>query len=130
MGIFKQFKDMATMVNAAPGLIDQAQQLQAQAQVYQQGVDMQAMNAQAMHALTAEPQPGNLEPIAGVDLTTYARIVKGISAYGYDQSKLTYVAATFGVAAPAWEQAEAGWAARIQADCGVGRRFNEIYQAV
>lgn len=130
MGIFKQFKDMATMVNAAPGLIDQAQQLQAQAQVYQQQFDMQAMNAQAMNALTAEPQPGNLEPIAGVDLEKYARIVKGISAYGYDQSKLVYVAGTFGVGSEAWAQAEAGWAARIQADRGVGRRFNELYQAV
>lgn len=125
MGLFKQLGDMVTMVNAAPALIDQAQQLQAQAGAYQQ-----QMNMQAAAALGAEPAPGALEPIAGVDLHAYAQIVKGIGAYGYDQSKLVFVAASFGVGAEAWEEAQAGWAARIQADRGVGRRFNEIYQAV
>lgn len=125
MGIFKSFKDMATMVNAAPGLIDQANQLQAQAQTYQQ-----QMTVQATQAMFAEPQPGALEPIAGVDLEKYARISKGIAPYGYDPAKLPIVAATFGVNAQNWETAQAGWAARIQADRGVGRRFNEIYQAV
>lgn len=125
MGLFKQLGDMVTMVNAAPGLIDQAEQLQAQAGVYQQ-----QMNMQAAMTLSAEPAPGNLEPIAGVDLHKYAQIVKGLGAYGYDQSKLTLVAASFGVGAQDWEQAQAGWGARIQADRGLGRRFNEIYQAV
>ncbi|MGX5696849.1 hypothetical protein ACWKWP_11675 [Agromyces soli] len=125
MNLFKQFGDMAQMVKAAPGLIDQANQLQAQSEQYRQQMDIQAVQA-----MTAEPQPGNLEPIAGVDLERYARISKGIAAFGYDASRLPAVAATFGVDAASWDTAAAGWAARIQADRGVGRRFNEIYTAV
>ena len=124
MGLFKQLGDMAAMVKAAPGLIDQANELAAQASVYQQRMDTQS------GPLTAEPLAGNLEPIAGVDLERYARIVKGVAAYGYDHSKLVFVAASFGVNDASWEAAQAGWAARIQADRGVGRRFNEIYLAV
>ncbi len=125
MSIFKQFGDMAQMVKAAPGLIDQANQLQAQSEQYRQQMDIQAVQA-----MSAEPQPGNLEPIAGVDLERYARISKGIAAYDYDAAQLPAVAATFGVDRASWDAAAAGWAARIQADRGVGRRFNEIYTAV
>ncbi|GAA1941498.1 hypothetical protein [Agromyces allii] len=125
MGLFKQFGDMAQMVKAAPGLIDQANTLQAQSAQYQQ-----QMNAQAAYAMTAEAAPGALEPIAGVDLERYARISKGIAAYGYDAAMLPTVAAMFGVDGPSWDAAAAGWGARIQADRGVGRRFNELYSAV
>ncbi|UOQ88236.1 hypothetical protein MUN74_13195 [Agromyces endophyticus] len=135
MNLFKQFGDMAEMVKAAPGLIDQANQLQAQSAQYQQAQYQQAqvrqqMDAQAVQAATAAPLPGNLDPIAGVDLDRYARISKGIAAYGYDAAKLPTVAAMFGVDASSWAIASAGWASRIQTDRGVGRRFNEIYQAV
>jgi hypothetical protein len=125
MNLFKQFGDMGQMVKAAPGLIDQANQLQAQSEQYRRQMD-----AQAAQAMGAEPVPGNLDPIAGVDLERYARISKGIAAYGYDAAKLPAVAASFGVDAASWDAAAAGWAARIQADRGVGRRFNEIYTAV
>lgn len=125
MGLFTQLGDMAQMVKAAPALIDQANTLQAQAAEYQQ-----QMNAQAVYATTAEAAPGALEPIAGVDLERYARISKGIAAYGYDAAMLPTVAAMFGVDGAAWEKAAAGWGARIQADRGVGRRFNELYAAV
>ena len=125
MGIFKQFGDMKKMVQAAPGLIEQAQGLQGQAAQHQQSMD-----AMAIHLLTAEPQPGNLDPIAGVDLERYARIVKGIAPYGYDDSKLVEVASGLGVDAASWAEAQSVWAARIQADRGVGRRFDEICTAV
>jgi hypothetical protein len=125
MSMFKQFGDMAKMVKAAPGLIDQANTLAAQSETYRSQMD-----AQAVHAMTAQPAPGNLEPIAGVDLERYARVVKGIAAYGYDETKLPLVAGMFAVDAEAWAQAQAGWGARIQADRGVGRRFNELYSAV
>ena len=125
MNMFKQFGDLATMVKAAPGLIDQADALAAQSASYRAGMD-----AQAVHAMTAQPAPGNLEPIAGVDLDRYARIVKGIAAYGYDETKLPVVAGMFGIDPAAWAEAQAGWGARIQADRGVGRTFNEIYAAV
>lgn len=123
MGIFKPLSDMGKLVSAAPALIDQANQLQAQAAAYQQAVF-------AQQTAVTEPLPASLEPIAGVDLERYARISKGIAVYGYDASKLPFVAASFGVPADAWEAAQSGWAARIQADRGVGRRFNELYAAV
>lgn len=125
MNMFKQFGDMAKMVQAAPALIDQAEALAAQSAAYRRQMDVQAV-----HALTAEPAPGALEPIAGVDLDRYARIVKGIAAYGYDETKLPVVAGMFGIDPESWAAAQAGWGARIQVDRGVGRRFNEIYAAV
>ncbi|WP_395245789.1 hypothetical protein ACGGZK_08270 [Agromyces sp. MMS24-K17] len=125
MNLFKQFGDMAQMVQAAPGLIDSANQLADQSAAYRAQMDLQAVQA-----LTAQPQPGNLEPIAGVDLERYARIVKGISAYGYDETRLPEVASLFAVDAESWAAAQAGWGARIQVDRGVGRRFNELYQVV
>ena len=75
-----------------------------------------------------EPLP-HLEPIAGVSLERYAIIVKGIGAYGYDQTRLTDVAALHGVAAEDWLAAQHGWSARIQADRAVGSRFNQLYTA-
>jgi len=69
----------------------------------------------------------NLEPIAGVSLERYATIVKGIAAYGYDQTRLTEVAAANGVTAGDWLAAQDGWSARIQADRSLGSRFNQLY---
>lgn len=123
--MFKQFGDMAKMVKAAPGLIDSANALAAQSEAYRHQMDVQAVQA-----MTAQPAPGNLEPIAGVDLDRYARVVKGIAPYGYDETKLPTVAGMFGIDPTAWAEAQAGWGARIQADRGVGRRFNEIYAVV
>ncbi|MEI5585296.1 hypothetical protein, partial [Agromyces sp. CCNWLW208] len=97
MKMFKQFDDMTKLVKAAPGLIDQADALAAQSAAYRRQMDVMAV-----HAMTAEPAPGALEPIAGVDLDRYARIVKGIAAYGYDEAKLPVVAGMFGVDAESW----------------------------
>ncbi len=123
--MFKQFRDMTKMVQAAPGLIDQANALAAQSEAYRQQMDVMAMQA-----MTAEPAPGALEPIAGVDLDRYARIVKGIAAFGYDEAKLPVVAGMFGIDPESWATAQVGWGERIRADRGVGRRFNEIYAVV
>ena len=125
MSPFTQFSDLKKMVKAAPGLIDQADALAAQSHAYRRQMDVMAV-----HAMTAEPAPGALEPIAGVDLDRYARIVKGIAAFGYDQAKLPVVAGMFGVDAESWATAQAGCGSRIQADRGVGRRFNELYAVV
>lgn len=123
MRLFAQFEDMKTMVKAAPGLIDQAAALSAQATAYRQ-------QTVAQPAMTAEAAPGNLDPIGGVDLECYARIVKGIAAHGYDEAKLSSVAASFGVDAASWAAAQAGWGERIRVDRGVGIRFNQIYAGV
>ena len=133
MGLFKQIKDMRAMVHAAPGLIDSANGMAAQARAQQAaGGTMTAANANGMvHAMNAaqygEPSAEALAPIAGVDLPTYARIVKGIAAVGNDQAQLPTIAAANGIAPHDWQAAQAGWGARIQADRAVGSRFNQLY---
>ncbi len=134
MGLFKQMKDMKDMVHAAPGLIDQSQEMAANAQVMQQQmmaqqqVAMQQAMGQAGVAGAAAPQPGGLDPIAGVDLQKYAKICKGISTLNYDQSLLPGIAASNGVDAASWAQAAEGWVARIKADPGVASAFSAAYQ--
>ncbi len=129
-------KAMTDMVQAAPGLIESAQQYQANVEAqaasysaagvgFGQGY-VNTVNRQAH----GEPRAEALEPIAGVTLERYAAIVKGIAAYGYDQNRLVEVAAQQGVAAADWRVAQDGWSARIQADRAVGSRFNELYTAV
>lgn len=135
MGMFKQMKDMKDMVHAAPGMVDQAQQMAANAQVMQQQMmaQQQAAMAQAMQAqqaAAAAPATGALEPIAGVGLELYARIVKAIAPLNYDQSALPGIAASHGVDGASWQQAHDGWNARIQGDPSVAKAFSDIYRTV
>ena len=116
MGLFKQMKDMKDAVKAAPGLVDQAQQMaataqqyQAQAMAQQQSVMGQAVAHQMAASGQLQPQAGGLDAIAGVDITLYATIVKAIAPLGYDQSLLPGIAASHGVAADAWRAAHDGW---------------------
>ena len=128
MGLFKQMKDMKATVEAAPGMVSQAQQLGAQAQ--QMATAQQAAAQQAMAQQTAvapEASGPGLEPIAGVSLELYADISRGLAAYGYDQSKAVEVAASKGVAPGDWQQAMDGWNARMRSDPSVARRFNALY---
>jgi hypothetical protein len=131
MNLLKAIGDMKDMVAATPGLTESANQMQANAQA--QGLTAQQGGQAYVNQLNAqtfgEPLVGNLDPIAGVTLESYATIVKGIAAYGYDQSKLVEVAAANGVAAGDWLAAQDGWSARIQADRGLGSRFNQLYTA-
>ncbi len=133
MGLFKQMKDMKDMVHAAPGMVDQANEMAANAQVMQQQMmaQQQAAMQQAMgqQAGAVAPQPGGLDPIAGVDLQKYAKIVKGIATLNYDQSLLPGIAASNGVDGASWAQANDGWNARIKSDPGVAGAFSAAYQA-
>ena len=81
-------------------------------------------------AAHGEPDPAMLAPIAGVDLAAYARVSKGIAAFGYDTSRLPEVARGLGIAPADWEAASLGWGAHIQADRAVGSRFNQLYSAL
>jgi hypothetical protein len=147
MGLFTQLGQMKDLITAAPALIDSANQLAASAQT------QAAMSATVMTGTTGaagfpgtigsqaavdhanlvahgEPSSAMLEPIAGVDLAAYARVSKGIAAFGYDTARLPEVARGLGIAADAWEAASLGWGARIQADRAVGSRFNQLYAAL
>ena len=133
MGIFKRMKDMKDMVEAAPGMVQQARQLGAQAQEYaaaQQTAAQAQMNQMAQGRPGAMPNTGaGQDPIAGVSIELFAQISKGLAAYGYDQSKAVEVAAAKGVPADAWAEALDGWNARIATDPSVAQRFNALYRA-
>lgn len=132
MGLFKQMKDMKDLVAAAPGLVEQGQEMAANAQVMQQQMmaQQQAAMQQAMGQAQGgvAPQPGGLDPIAGVDLQTYAKIVKAIAPLNNDQSLLPGIAAANGVDGASWQQAHDGWNARISGDPGVASAFSAAYQ--
>ena len=96
MGMFKRMKDMRDMVEAAPGMVAQAQQLSAQAQ-QMAAAQQAAYQAQAAQSYGAQPggaQPTGLaegadfDPIAGVSIEQFASVSKGVAAFGYDPAKL------------------------------------------
>jgi hypothetical protein len=127
----KSMKDMKTMVGAAPGMIEQANQLAAQAQQMQQA---QAAQAAQMQAMTAGPTiaPGDprLEPIAGVSIEQYAAISKAAATQGADEAGLVGLALARGAAdAASWQEAYDGWNARMQGDMQLATHFGHLYQA-
>jgi hypothetical protein len=141
MGLFKQMREMKDAVHAAPGMIDQAQQMAASAQAMQvamqgegmaqqQAVMAQAVAHQQAAAGTLAPQAGGLDAIAGVGLQQYAVIVKSIAAQNYDQSLLPGIAAGQGIDGASWQQAHDGWNARIQNDPAVAKAFSDVYRAI
>jgi hypothetical protein len=132
MGIFKQLKDMKDMVNAAPGLVEQAQQMGAQAQ---QMAAAQQAAAQARMAQFGGGQPGafgqqaapagpDFEPIDGV-----AAVGKAVAAYNYDGTRLPEIAASKGIPGAVWETASRGWNDRLLANPAVAQRYNQLYRA-
>ena len=140
MGMLKRMKDMRDMVNAAPGMVAQAQQLGAQAQ-QMAAAQQAAMQAQAGAMAPGTAPPGSapagtapagadFEPIAGVSLDQFVADSKGVAAFGYDQSKLVEVAASHGISASDWATAHTGWNERIHRNRAVAQRFNQIYRGV
>jgi hypothetical protein len=144
MGIFKQMKDMKDMVNAAPGLVEQARQMgaqaqqmaeaqraAAQAQMGQYGAQQAGAFGQQAGAFgqQAEPTGPDFEPIDGVSLEQFAAVGKAVAAYNYDGSKLPEIAASKGIPAFAWESASRGWNDRMLANPAVAQRYNQLYRA-
>jgi hypothetical protein len=131
VGLFKQMKDMKTMVNAAPGMVKQAQEMGVSAQQYaaaQQAAAQQAAAEQQV-AVASQASHTDFEPIAGVSIERYVEVSKGLAAYGYDPTKATDVAASLGIDADSWQAASDGWNQRMRANPGVAQRFNTIYRA-
>lgn len=132
MGMLKRMKDMKDMVEAAPGMVQQAQQMGAQAQqmAMAQQAAMQAQMAQAggMQPGMAPTGP-DFEPIAGVSLDQFAAVSKDVAAFNYDQSKLAEIAASKGIPSFTWEDASRGWNDRIKNNPAVAQRFNQLYRA-
>lgn len=130
MGLFKSMKDMKSAVAAAPGMIQQSQQLAANAAVMQQAYAGQMQQSMAYNAGLAQPlTPEQLAPINGVDLPTYAWVGKRLAGVGYDQAQAPAFAAQRGIAAADWEAAAAGWTARMQQVPALGQEFRRHYDA-
>lgn len=129
--IRKSMKDMKTMVGAAPGMIEQANQLAAQAQQMQQAQAAQAAQMQAMTAGPTVPEGDpRLAPIAGVSIEQYAAIAKLGANQGADEAGLVRLALARGVeSAEAWQEAFAGWNARMQGDMQLATHYGHLYQA-
>lgn len=130
MGMLKRMKDMKDMVNAAPGMVAQAQELGAQAQ--QMAAARQAALAAQQQAVYGAPSAmaagADFAPIADVTLEQFTAVSKGVAAFGYDQARLPEIAATHGIPAAAWATASAGWNDRIKASPAVAQRFNQLYR--
>ena len=132
MGLFKQMKDLKDTVAAAPDMIDQANQMKANAEAM--AAAQQAQMAQTIAQINASTAAGtapaggpDFEPVDGVSLQLYAEISRGLAAYNYDQSKAPEIAASKGVMADAWEAAVLEWNVRMQRNAAVAKAFNTYY---
>ena len=131
--MFRQIKEMKAMLEGAPDLVEQARAAGTQSQrlAVAQAVVRQA-NAGGTRAGYTEAgyarAGGEDEPIAGVSLEQYAAISKYAAAFGHDPAKMAEFAAAHGISALAWQNAVAGWNARLRADAAVARRFNLRYR--
>jgi hypothetical protein len=127
MGLFKQMKDMKKTVEAAPGMIAQAQQMGAQAQQLQAAQMAAQQQQMAAAAASAPPADGAyFEPIAGVSLEQYAEISRECAARPGDIAHAAMVASSRGVSAESWQAAMDGWNARMH-NPAVAQRFNALY---
>lgn len=132
MGFFKQMKDMKAMVTAAPGLVQQGQELAAEAQRFSMAASTQAQMAQAQAYAATAGQPlseASLAPIQGVDMGTYAWVAKQVAKNGYDQSLAAGFAAQRSIGAADWDVAANGWSTRMQAEPALGREFRRHFDA-
>lgn len=137
MGIFKGIKQMKEAVAGAPGLIEQAQQLQAASQDLM--AQQQAATAAGVPAggigpgIAPAPAPGSLgdadlAPIGGVTIELYAELSRELGARGYTLDQAPALAAERGIAAADWQAAVDGWNGRMGANPAVALEFNRLYQ--
>jgi hypothetical protein len=71
-----------------------------------------------------------MEPIAGVSLELYARIVQSIAMVNHDLSMLEPMAALHGVSRESWAEARRGWNLRIGAEPAVNQVFLVLYHSM
>jgi hypothetical protein len=131
MGLFKQMKDMKNMVEQAPGMIAQGQQLAAQAQemgaAQQAAAQQAAQQAMAATNTAAATGAGDFSPISNVTLEQYATLCKQLGAGAGDSAQAHAAASAYGISPADWDAASAGWGARMQSDRAVGTKFRDLY---
>lgn len=126
MGLFKQMKDMKETIAAAPDMVEQAQQMQANATAMQQAAAVNAANV-ATQGGTVNVEGPDFEPVGPVSIEIWAEVSKGLAAYNYDQSKTVEIAASKGISAEDWQKGADVWNERLQRNPAVGQRFNALY---
>lgn len=128
MGLFKQMKEMTQIVAAAPAMIQQGQEMAANAQAFQAAQMGQMQQAIAQQQAMVQPIPADqLTPIVGIDLPTYAWVAKQVANNGYNQSLAAGFAAQRGFTSADWDTAAAGWSARMVAVPAIGPEFRRYY---
>lgn len=77
-----------------------------------------------------DPIDDLMQPIAGVSLELYARIVRAIAMVNHDLSMLEPMAALHGVSREAWAEARRGWNLRIGVEPAVNQVFLVLYHSM
>jgi len=77
-----------------------------------------------------DPTDPRLAPIAGVDLVTYARVVKAAVTGNLRAEALLVRAHSLGVAQGSWQQAGLEWPARMRTDRGLAAHYGALYSQV
>jgi hypothetical protein len=127
VGVFKQVKDMKTVVRDAPARIDQAQKMAANAQALS-AVSQVKAQAPVVDPSTTATGP-DFEPIGSVSLEVYAQISKSLATIHYDLTQTLRLASEKGVSEESWSTAVEGWNARMAANPSVGTQFSALYAA-
>ncbi len=129
MGLMKDLKNMKETVAAAPGMVEEAQKMAANAQAMaaQQQQAAAAMMAQQQAAAAGPAVGPDFEPVQGVTLEQFAEVAKGLAEYNYDQTMAVQVAGMKGIAPNAWQAAADTWNERIKSNPAVAQRFNALY---
>ena len=127
MGMFKQIKEMKSMITTAPDQLRNGLEIAANAKVI---AEASAANAASFSAMPfAQPNTAaDLSPIAGVDIATYGWVTKQIASVGYDQDQLVGFASRRGIDAASWHEAATGWASRMT-NAAVATEFRRFYDA-
>jgi hypothetical protein len=125
MAAFKKIKDMKKMVSEAPGMIEQAQKMGAQAQ------ELQAAQMAAAAGASAGAEaidPALLEPIEGVTLEKYAELAKAVGERKLDQAGIESFVQLHGLTPEAWQAAYDGWNERFKGNMALSVHFGNLYQ--
>jgi len=121
---FKKFKDMKKMVSETPGLVEQAQKMQEQAQELQ--ATQAAVGQPAGGAGAIDPQL--LEPIAGVTIEKYAELAKAVGDRKLDQAGIESFVQLHGLTPETWQAAYDGWNERFKGNMPLAVHFGNLYQ--
>jgi hypothetical protein len=126
MGLFKGMKDMKDAVAGAPGMIDQAQQMQANAAAYQANMGMAGGVPQQI-----DPNDPILAPIAGIDLMRYAQLSKAIGHYQLkSQEQIDAYMQSGGHSPEDWQAAYDGWNERFKANMSLSSLYAQYFGSV